>query len=261
MSNVYGAGSPVDPNDPNMLQRLAAYAQGMGYPAMNMAPAPAAGTPQGATGTAAWYNGQPRMTAANAGPTGNSVTAGPNPLANPTPVDPRLAGGGPPVPASTLDPRSQAIANLRAQLNAGPPQNVNAQPTLGPNNPLAAAASIPTNGVPPAGGNIPIGGGPGMAMESPSNPTPWFTPSNTPYAPNPAVAAPTPVRTAARTGGARTGGARIPSTARAQVPAAGPNNTFQYVVPNSTAARAPIYTAGNLGGVLSKGGFKFPWST
>ncbi len=82
--------------------------------------------------------------AGNLNPIGSAQAApAPNPLTNPSPVDPRLAGGGPPVPP-LLDQRQRALRDAQAQLGAGPPINFNRQPTLGPNNPIASAASIPT---------------------------------------------------------------------------------------------------------------------
>lgn len=200
-----------------------------------------------------------------------------------TPPDPRLAGGGPPAgpppappnafqgafgnihdwlaarmaggQANTItDPRQRALADASAQLNAGPPLNVNAQPTLGPNNPLAQAAAIPT-ALPPAapaaappsraGGigsdaNFPVMGAGGF-------PTTYAPPGQQPAMPTPVAATPlppvqpkvagkpAPVRRAAPA-------ARIPASATASVPAGSPWITSGYQNRDVT------------GGVLSRNG-------
>jgi hypothetical protein len=161
----------------------------------------------------------------------DTLTGNGNPLNNPSPVDPRLTGGGPPVPPAVLGGGSAAAL-------------------------IGQGGSSGGGG---ASGPIPIGGGPGNQMEAPSSP-PWFTPSNTPYAPNPAIGAPPPpVRPvsnpAVARGSNRPAAARIPSTATASVPPAGspftmvnrPNMGPAVMYNNQTGA--PMG-----GGALARGG-------
>jgi hypothetical protein len=112
----------------------------------------------------------------------NSLTQAPNPAASPTPVPPALAGGGPQVPPSLSGP-----STVNTPIGGGPGMAMQAPTGI-----------VPGGGSSGGGGasgaiaaNIPIGGGPGNQMEAPSSP-PWFTSSNTPYAPNPIVGAPVP---------------------------------------------------------------------
>ena len=129
----------------------------------------------------------------------DSVSQPPNPLTNPTPVDPRLTGGGPPVPAS--------LTSNAAQIVPGGGSSGGGGASGGGAFPVGPPGSQPQP-VPPV-------------MGPPQSPTPWFTGSNTPYAPNPAAGAPTPpIRPAVARGG-RKPAATIPASATASVPAAG----------------------------------------
>lgn len=93
----------------------------------------------------------------------DSVSQPPNPLTNPTPVDPRLTGGGPPVPAS--------LTSNAAQIVPGGGSSGGGGASGGGAFPVGPPGSQPQP-VPPV-------------MGPPQSPTPWFTGSNTPYAPNP----------------------------------------------------------------------------
>jgi len=154
----------------------------------------------------------------------DTLNRAPNPLNNPSPVDPRLAGGGPPVPASLMQSpgpdyaRQRALADAQAQLRGGSPQNINTPPTLGPVSPIQQAAQIP----PPAAGAIPIGGGPGNVMQSPTGPQNipiGGGPGNTMEAPTgtPRVATPVKPRTSSQPI-VRKRPTVIPASATASVP-------------------------------------------
>ncbi len=162
------------------------------------------------------------VSSANAAPASiaASVSQPPNPLTNPTPVDPRLTGGGPPVPAS--------LTSNAAQIVPGGGSSGGGGASGGGAFPVGPPGSQPQP-VPPV-------------MGPPQSPTPWFTGSNTPYAPNPAAGAPTPpIRPAVARGG-RKPTATIPASATASVPAGSP---FTMITrPNRDVA----------GGALARGG-------
>ena len=196
----------------------------------------------------------------------DTLNRAPNPLNNPSPVDPRLAGGGPPVPQSLMQgpgpdyARQRALADAQAQLRGGSPQNINTPPTLGPVSPIQHAAQIPVN-LPPAGGTIPIGGGPGNTMESPTGPQNipiGGGPGNTMESPTGTPRVATPVKP--KTSGQPIVRKRstIPASATASVPAAGGSPFTMVNRPNM--GPAPIYDQrGNpvgapVGGALARGG-------
>ena len=167
------------------------------------------------------------VSSANAAPASIAASVGqpPSPLANPSPVDSRLTGGGPPIDQQTL-----------ARINAA----------VTP--PVGGGGSAGGAGASNSGGSFPVGP-PGSqpqpvppVMGPPQSPTPWFTGSNTPYAPNPAAGAPTPpIRPAVARGG-RKPAATIPASATASVPAGSP---FTMITrPNRDVA----------GGALARGG-------
>ena len=151
-----------------------------------------------------------------------SAQGTPNPLTNPTPVSPALQGGGLPVPPS-----------LAGNVGSIP---IGGGPGMAMQSPTGIVPGGGSSGGGGASGAFPIGGGPGMATQSPTgtpNPTPWFTPSNTPYAPNPAAAAPIPPpRPVAQPAVARGGGKGVSPRMRAQAPAAA----------NAAAASSPFTT-------------------
>jgi hypothetical protein len=132
-----------------------------------------------------------------------TLTQGPNPLNNPSPVDPRLAGGGPPVPTNLDFARQRALQDAQAQLAGGSPQNINTPPTLGPVSPIQKAAQIPTNGVPSMPQGAPQGASPGRGgigsdanfpvMGAGGFPTTYAPPGQQPPVPNPAQVANAPM--------------------------------------------------------------------
>ena len=126
--SVYAPGDtpPVDPNaDPGMWARLMGYVGGL--------------SPIGSAQA-------------------DTMAQGPNPAANPSPVDPRLAGGGPPVPQAlmsgaqqppAMDPTEMAarrrLASHAASLAAGGP------PQLSPASPSTASLNaVNYGGLPPS---------------------------------------------------------------------------------------------------------------
>lgn len=141
----------------------------------------------------------------------DTLTQGPNPLNNPSPVDPRLAGGGPPVPPGML-----GGGQPPAPMPPGAPLPPIPGGPGGSSGGAGASAAIGPSFLPQARGvaNPPFPG---------DNPTPWFTPSNTPYAPNPAVGAPLPPvrpKGPAVAKGSNRPAVKIPSSATASVPPA-----------------------------------------
>jgi hypothetical protein len=128
-------------------------------------------------------------------PIGSANAAQTNPLTQPSPVDPRLAGGGPPVPSSLTGP---------------PPAPVPINPGGGSSGGGGASASwfpnssnmpLPWNGPPPDGGPA------------------WFPHSNTPMPWNGPNAPLPPSRPSAVAGAGGGRATRIPATATASVPA------------------------------------------
>ena len=101
-----------------------------------------------------------------------------------------------------------------------------------PSQPLNNAASLTANGNPltnptPVPQALQGGGPPVQSPTGTPNPTPWFTPSNTPYAPNPAAGAPIPPpRPVAQPAVARGGGKGVSPRMRAQAPAAAASSPF-----------------------------------
>ena len=115
---------------------------------------------------------------------------------NPSPVDSRLAGGGPPMPDSL------ASANrVNYPIGGGPGNALQAPTGYFGDKPVGGGGDTGgggASGTAPIGSedkapvpiNIPLGGGAGMAMEAPSSP-PWFpSGGNTPTMAIPSSAAP-----------------------------------------------------------------------
>lgn len=149
----------------------------------------------------------------------DTLTQGPNPLNNPSAVDPRLAGGGPQIPPGLLSGAQQPPAPLAAaQLGGGGSSGGGGASTqVGPSIlPQARGVAVPPD---PVQYGMPQP--PGYGPETTHMPYPGQTDPKGVFAPKPAVVARTPV--VARSGGKGKGKpvVRIPASATASVPAAG----------------------------------------
>jgi hypothetical protein len=229
MSNVYGAGAPGAQADPNMIQRLMAY---LGLGGAQAAPAP---------------NNLPNTMPDGSPAPWASLTSNGNPLNNPTPVDPRLVGGGPPVPASLTGP-----SGVNIPLGGGPGMAMDPRgytgivPGGGSSGGGGASGSVQMGPEGPAAPpiNIPIGGGSGMEMDPKG------------YTGTPAPVRP---RKIAQSGGRSAAGSpsmrRGPASATAQ-----PANSPFTMVDRPNMGPAPMYDQqGNpiapiSGGALARGG-------
>jgi hypothetical protein len=167
----------------------------------------------------------------------DTLNQAPNPLNNPTPVPAALQGGGSPVPPAVL-----GGGQPPAPMPPGAPT-----PPI-PGQPIPGGSSGGGGASPPVGPSIlPQARGVMPVMGPPQGPTPWFTPSNTPYAPNPAVGAPVPPTRPTGPGfrGSGTGAAGSPSMRRGPASvASGAGSPFTFQRPNMDVA----------GGALARGG-------
>ena len=142
----------------------------------------------------------------------DTLSPNPNPLTNPSPVDPRLAGGGPPVPPSVLG-GGQPPANPLTQPSPVDPRLVGGGPPVTPGMiPPIQASIVGGEDASPGYGHMPY---PGQ-----TDPRGVFAPRP------PVVVARTPPRApAARVKPV----ARIPPTARAQAPGSAAGSPFTTV--------------------------------
>ena len=154
------------------------------------------------------------VSSANAAPASIAASVGqpPNPLTNPSPVDSRLAGGGPPVPASLTGPPSGgppvAAFNGGGGSSGGGGASGGAWP-VGP------PGSQPAPAAPPVQMGMPFP--PGYGPETTNMPYPGQVDPKGVFAPKPAA------QPAVARGGGRT---RISPNARAQAPGAAAGNPF-----------------------------------
>jgi hypothetical protein len=219
MSDVWGAQSG---QDPGMWARL------MGY-VNPVSPAAADTLRQGSNPLNNPSPVDPRLI--GGGPPVPASLMSQNPLNNPSPVDPRLIGGGPPVPTDLDYARQRALRDAQAQLAAGSPPNSNTPATLGPVSPIQKAAQIPTSGVPPmppqgapqvaSPGRIGIGSDANFPVAGASGfPGTYAAPGQQPPVPTPATPMP-PVRPKGSSQPVvRKRPTVIPASATASVPAA-----------------------------------------
>jgi hypothetical protein len=186
----------------------------------------------------------------------NSLTQAPNPAASPTPVPPQLAAGGPPVP-----PSLSGSPTVNYPIGGGPGNAMQAPTGIVPGGGSSGGggASGSYTSQAPYGQQLPPTNAP-LSYGPQQSPTPWFTGSNTPYAPNPIVGAPVPPTKPTGPGfrGSGSGAAGSPSMRRgpASVASGSPFTT----VNRPNMGPAPMYDQrGNpvgpvAGGALARGG-------
>ncbi len=152
----------------------------------------------------------------------DTLTQGPNPLANPSPVDPRLAGGGPPVPPGLL-----GGGQAPAPMPPGAPLPPVPGGPGGSSGGAGASTVVGPSILPQARGSLPppdmtrhMPWPPGYGPETTHMPYPNQLDPKGVFAPKPA-AQPVVAR-----GGAKRAPVRIPGSATALAPAAGGKSPF-----------------------------------